>query len=80
MDLIAWGLTAIAGLGVVTAFIIKFLPKAEKGVSVAADSLETLKDILAAAKPDADGVIRFTKEEIDEIVVHINAIKADIKA
>lgn len=62
-------LSAVAGMGVVAAFLGKYLPVTKKYVVIASDALDLVDSVLDAAEEDKDGKITFTQEELTRIQV-----------
>lgn len=52
-----------AGVGL---FMKKYGPNIFKGITIARDSLDLLDEVLEAIKPEADGSIKITPEEVKQ--------------
>jgi len=75
--LIASGLTFIGSIAIVSTKIGKYLPVTQKYVTIAGDSLALVQSILIAAKPDADGKVTFTADEMKDIELKAIKLQAD---
>ncbi|MFA5100359.1 MAG: hypothetical protein WC547_05715 [Candidatus Omnitrophota bacterium] len=69
-------LSTLGGIAAVAKVVGGFVTKAMKYEHVAKDSMKLIDDTFNAAKPDPDGKITFTKEEVDQIIIDVNEVKA----
>ena len=68
-------ITGLASISAVSISIGKVLPVITKYVKIAKDAVETLSDVADALKPDADGKINITPDEIAKITADVNAFR-----
>lgn len=72
--------SGILGIGAVSLFITSHIKSFAKYVMIAKDATETLSDVANSLKPDADGKVSITQEEVAEIQLDVEKFKADLKA
>lgn len=70
-------LSFVGGIGAVAAFAGKWLPVTQKYMGIAQDILIVTNTFLAAAKPDVDGKVTFTTEEMASIKAAVEKLTAD---
>lgn len=70
------GLLSVGAIGV---FLARYMPMVIKYATLAKDAVETLNDIAAALKPDANGKVELTPQEIDEIKADAEKFQIDLK-
>lgn len=62
--ILAWFATMVAGLTGLGLFMKKYGPNIFKGISIARMTLNLIDEILEAVKPEADGTVKITPEEV----------------
>ena len=77
--ILSWIATAFLSASGVAVILKKYGPKIFKGITVAHDALDLLDDLVIAAKPEADGSVVITADEIKHITLEIEKLKADLK-
>jgi hypothetical protein len=66
-QIIAWGATVLAGIGVIAAFVKKYLGKVKKIIAIATEFMNVVNNTIIAVEPDADGKITITVDEVSKI-------------
>lgn len=76
--IIAAIVTGILGIGAVSVWIIKVMPKISGWITLAKDAVETINDVSLALNPDVNGKIELTTEEINKIKADALLFKAQL--
>lgn len=72
--------SGVLGIGGVSVFLGKFIPKIVGWVALAKDAVETINDISQALNPDTNGKIELTSDEIKKINDDAVAFKSKLSA
>lgn len=71
---------SISGIATVLGILFKkYGLKILKGVTIARDSLDLVDEVLQAVKPDADGNVKLTDEEIKEFEALALKLRKDLQ-